>query len=89
VKKVIPQKVANKVYNKLLSENQNRVEGQYPEDILFKPETNKLNHRFFKNNIGNFIYKGGWSSKRKRYYIKLKKYLNIIQEKLNDYLQEK
>jgi len=94
MKKVIPQKVANKVYSKLLPENQNRIEGEYPEDILFKPNTNKINNRFFKNSIRKFIYRGkyewskySWSWKGET--VSNKRKVEKSKCDLNDYLQKK
>jgi hypothetical protein len=96
MKKVIPQKIANKVYSKLLSKNQNRVEGEYPEDILFKPGTNELNHRYFKNNVGNFIYKCkyvwskyNWWEWKEKETVSTRRKLEKLQCDLNDYLQER
>lgn len=94
MKKIIPQKVANKVYTILLSENQNRVEGEYPENILFKPGTNNLSHRFYKNSIRKFIYrckyewsKYSWSWKGET--ISTRRRIEKLNSDLNDYIQEK
>lgn len=85
MKKVIPEKVANKVYEKLLSENQNRVEGDWVETVLYKPGTNKIHNRFFKNGFTSFIY-----DEDRRYYRVRKSFINRqihkAQEEINDYL---
>jgi hypothetical protein len=93
VKKVIPQKVANKVYSKLLPENQNRVEGDWVEEVLFKSGTNRLSNKFFKNPF-RFIY----SRKRTGRYLEWTKLRGLFISKrqnekviseINDYLQER
>lgn len=89
MKKVIPQKVANKVYDKLLAENQNRVEGEWPEEFLFKPGTNKVSNRFYKNSVRGFIYKCScdWCYRGKLASTRRK--IEKLKCDLNDYLQTK
>lgn len=86
MKKVIPEKVANKVYQKLLPENQNRTFDDWVERILYKPGTNEISNRFFKNPVSRYTYKckcdrclsGKYHSTRKRW--------ESTQEQLNDYI---
>lgn len=88
MKKVIPQKVANKVFDKLLSENQNRVEGDWVETVLYKPGTNKIHNRFFKNGFAPFIY----DEDRRYYRIRkswISRQISNANREINDYLQER
>lgn len=86
MKKQIPEKVANKIYDKLLSKNQNRTLDDWVETVLYKPGTNEISNRFFKNSVSRYIYKckcdwclsGKCHSTRKRW--------ENTQEQLNDYI---
>lgn len=86
MKKMIPQKIANKIYEKLLPDNQNRSFNGWVEKGLYKPGTNELSNKFFKNKVTCFTYKckcdwcisGKYYSTRKRW--------ESTQEQLNDYL---
>lgn len=91
MKKVIPKKVANKVYDKFLSGEKNLTLGDWVDETLYKPGTNKIHNRFFKNSFTIFTYTEKRSS-RKRNARKLhstKKRLISKQQEINDYLQEK
>lgn len=57
MKKVIPQKVANKVFDKMLSGERNRFAGDWTERTLYKPGTAKISNKFFKNKVTRFTYK--------------------------------
>ena len=92
MKKQIPEKVANKVYDKLLAGK--RLErsklrswsNNWREELFYKPDTNKISNKFFKNKVTNFTYKckcnwcldGKLNSTRKRW--------ESTQEQLNDYI---
>lgn len=88
MKKQIPQKVANKVYSKLLPENQNRSKAGWLEEILFKSNTNSIHNRFFKNKVSQFIYKCScdWCLRGK--LVSTRKRIEKWESKLIDYIQE-
>lgn len=85
MKKEIPSKIANIVYDKILSKRY-RWNVDWVEETLYKPGTNKISNNFFKNKVTCFIYKckcdwcvdGKLASTRKRY--------ESTQDQLNDYI---
>jgi hypothetical protein len=86
MKKVIPERIANKVYDKMLCGVKNRWASGWVEGTLYKPGTTKISNKFFKNKVTRFTYKcrceycveGKLASTRKRW--------ESTQEQLNDYL---
>lgn len=86
MKKQIPKKVANKIYDKLLPDNQNRSFNSWVEKVLYKPGTNQISNKFFKNKVSQFTYNckcdwcinGKLASTRKRW--------ESTQDQINDYL---
>ena len=89
MKKVIPRKIANKVFDRFLSGEKNRVANDWTEQTLFKPGTAKISNKFFKNKVTIFTYKcrcewcldGKLASTRRK--------IEKLNCDLNDYLQER
>ncbi len=89
MKKVIPQKIANKVFDKMLSCERNRFAGDWTEKVLYKPGTAKISNKFFKNKVTQFTYKcrcercvdGKLASTRRK--------IEKLKCDLHDYLQTK
>ena len=94
MKKQIPEKVANKVYDKLLAGKrleQNRC--SWIEEIVYKPNTNQLHNRyylhnrFFKSSVGKYFRyckKDEWDIENK--LVSTRKRWESTQEQLNDYI---
>lgn len=89
MKKVIPRKIANKVFDRFLSGEKNRVANDWTEQIVFKPETNKISNKFFKNKVTQFAYKCKceWCIEGKLASTKRK--IEKLTDDLNDYIQER
>lgn len=89
MKKVIPLKVANKVFDNMLTASSTRVADDWTEEVLYKPGTTKISNKFFKNKVTRFTYKcrcdGCYKSKTTSTRRKIEKFLSD----LNDYLQKK
>lgn len=88
MRKQIPEKIANKVYDKLLAGKrleQNR--GSWLEEIIYKPNTAKLHNRFFKSSVGKYFRcckKDDWDIENK--LASTRKRWESTQEQLNDYI---
>lgn len=103
MKKVIPQKIVNIVYEKLLAGKRLEVcsiwswdrsiddwvwHDNYWEDIFYKPNTNEISNKFFKNKVSKFIY-----NDRDNYWLRgrllyTRKQMDKLKDDLNDYIQE-
>ena len=93
MKKQTPEKVANKVYDKLfagkrLEKSRLRSwDNNWREELFYKPNTGKISNKFFKNKISVFISvckENNWGIKSET--ISTRKRLESIQEQLNDYI---
>lgn len=88
MRKQIPEKIANKVYDKLLAGKrleQNR--GSWIEEIVYKPGTARLHNRFFKSSVGKYFRyckKDDWDIENK--LASTRKRWESTQEQLNDYI---
>jgi len=90
MKKVIPQKIANIVYGKLLAgKRREKDRKNWRENTFYKStDSYEISNKFFKNKVTRFIYKchcdwcidGKLASTTKR--------IEKLKEDLNDYLQE-
>ena len=93
MKKQIPEKVANKVYDKLLAGirlERSRLRSSYRnwrEELFYKPNTNEISNKFFKNKISLFISvckESNWGIKSET--ISTRKQLESILDQINDYI---
>ena len=96
MKKVIPQKIVNIVYGKLLAGK--RLErsklrswtGNWREETFYRSlESNEISNRFFKNRVTRFIHKCRcvWCINGKN--ASTKKRILKWENDLNDYIQER
>jgi hypothetical protein len=100
MKKVIPQKIVNIVYGKLLAGK--RLEGNkghtkigkniwtdnWREDLFYKPSNSEVSNRFFKNKVTRFTYKCDCDRCINGKLASTRKRIEKLKEDLNDYLQE-
>ena len=86
MKKLIPQKVANKVFDRVLSQK-NRVANDWT--TLFKPGTNKISNKFFKNKVTQFVYKCRCERCIEGKLASTKRKIEKLTDDLNDYNQER
>jgi len=103
MKKVIPQKIVNVVYGKLLASKRLEIcstwrwdrkvgnwvwHDNYWEDIFYKPNTNEISNKFFKNKVSKFIYNDRDNRWLRGRLISTTKRIDKQKEDLSDYLQE-
>jgi len=103
MKKVIPQKIVNIVYGKLLAGKRKEISQGYfwnkkagkrtwtenwRKDLFYRPNTNEVSNRFFKNRVTRFIHKCGCNRCLRDKLISTTKRIDKQKEDLNDYLQE-
>ena len=91
MKKKIPEKIANIVYDVMLAgkKNLDTERRNWTYNTLYKPDTCKISNRFFKDKVTLFIFidKDDWFHGNKQ--ISTTRRTQSFLSKYNDYLQER